>query len=367
MCIDALAKKLFRKNSDSPLEESTQSPAIEYTEEIQANNNPWDLDVPYAPDNIWTHSNAITSDMGLKTTGVVGKSMHQFICEKYLWPSLQNWNAMTHSDIKRQAYQFKNMKKPQSYRCLIMGSTELEIEKFLWHWGYVGELLIVDIAEKALMRCKKEADSMGKKNINFVVEDLNTATFDGKFDFVITNGILHHLECQANCLDMINSVLTAEGLLLAVEYTGPFRFQLPKLQVDWINGLLAMMPAGLRLPASEHNGMAPLPADAHWSRPFKPIAEELLISIDPTEALTGHILEDNLLSRFDLIQHSQAGGTLSTYLHEHLDYKKTNETPLKQWMESPIGVETKLIEDGVLKSDFSFYVMKRRGEVSTLS
>jgi SAM-dependent methyltransferase len=237
-------------------------------------------------------------------------------------------------------------KRPEDYRCLILGSTELEVEKSLWGLGFVGEIVSSDIAEKAMARCRDQARARGQMNVNFVVADLNTDRFEGTFDFVIANGILHHIIEQERCLDMLNSALAPDGYLIASEFTGPRRFQLPQAQVDWTNSILRLAPEELRMPLT-------------LDRPFSPPSEELLISIDPTEAISGHLLDANLRSRFDVVERRLGGGTLTTYLHEWIDYRKTNEGPFEKWMRAFVDVENRLIASGMLNSDFTFYVARK--------
>jgi SAM-dependent methyltransferase len=200
-------------------------------------SNPWNTETPWSVDNIWTVSKPVTQSMAFKVTGHPDKGWQQYICETHLAPALVG-------------YAGKVSKRPEDYRCLILGSTELEVEKSLWAFGFVGEILSSDIAEKAMARCRDQAKALGKLNASFVVADLNTDRFDGAFDFIIANGILHHIVEQGPCLDMLNSALAPGGILIASEFTGPYRFQLPQVQVDWINSILRLAPEDLRMPGT---------------------------------------------------------------------------------------------------------------------
>src|SRR5690242_13224926 len=126
-----------------------------------SNPNPWNSDTPWAVDNIWTVSSPIIEARAKKISGDPSKDWLQYACEAHL--------AQTFG------------RTASGHRCLVMGSTELRVEKTLWQYGYDGEIVSTDIADKAMARSRVEAERMGKRNATFVVADLNTARPTGPF------------------------------------------------------------------------------------------------------------------------------------------------------------------------------------------
>ena len=319
-------------------------------------SNPWNHDEPWSVDNIWTVSQPIIEGITRRIWGDPSKKISGDPSQWWV-----DYICSTHLAHAFKSSRSEGKKSPESYRCLVIGSTELRVEKCLWDFGYVGEMVSADVADKALARCRAEAERMGKTKTAFVVADLNTDRLPGPFDFIVAGGVLHHLTNHEACLDMLRRELLPGGLLIAAEFTGPYRFQLPPTQTALINATLALMPAAMRNPpVPDRPAMEPLPVEEHWRRPFAPIAEKTLASIDPTEAISGHRLDDNLLAQFDVVERIPLGGTLTTYLHDWLDYRTTNNGPLRQWMETFVDVESRLIAVGLLNSDFTFYVLKNR-------
>jgi len=134
----------------------------------------------------------------------------------------------------------------ESYRCLLLGSNEGHMERTLAENGFRGEIVATDIAEKALARARPKSDALGLTNIRHVQMDLNTDSIEGPFDFVIAEGVLHHLVNVERCLRQVDSALRDDGVFVMVEFEGAVRFQLPDLQLRWINAALNVLPKALR-------------------------------------------------------------------------------------------------------------------------
>ena len=92
------------------------------------------------------------------------------------------------------------------------------MERLLCENGFKGEIIASDIAAKALGRAEKVAREKGYQNIKYVVADLNKDRFEGPFDFVIAEGVLHHIEKIEGCLRWLSEALTPEGYLFAAEF-----------------------------------------------------------------------------------------------------------------------------------------------------
>lgn len=323
-------------------------------------SNPWNTENPFNYGGMWLSSQPIIRSMSEKVTGEPQKGWEQFVLERYLWPALENWDSYAAPETKCHRYRHRIIKARGDYRCLILGSNEGNMERMVRSWGFTGEIIASDIADKALQRASSEAARLGYRNIRHVQADLNETIPDGQFDFIIAEGVLHHIKDLDKCFSMIEDSLTEQGLLIASEFVGPFRFQLPPQQVVWINTALRMLPRGMRLPRSDHDPLTLMgPAENETYR-YSPPTEDVVIAFDPTEALSGHALNTSLLERFEAIQVAKCGGTITTYLQGLVDYERSNEPLYAPWMDLLIDVETTLIDDGILDSDYVFYVVKKR-------
>lgn len=283
----------------------------------------------------------------------------QYVAERYLWPALRDWKANVPVERQMLAYKFGAQKERDSYRCLILGSNEGNVERFLCQWGFTGEIVASDVADKALGRARAEAERLGYTNIRHVQADLNTDPLPpGKFDFVIAEGVLHHIVKLNRCLGAIREAMNDGAILMAPEFVGPYRFQLTAEQVYWINQVLQLMPRAVRTGVTG----APedlLPFDRSEHRPYTPPSEEFVEGFDPSEAISGFRLDQALLQTFGVIERRPVGGTLTTYLQEYLDYRLAGQFPYSRFVEMAIELEWALIERGVLNSDYVFYVLKR--------
>ena len=121
--------------------------------------------------------------------------------------------------------------RDSSRRCLILGANEGWIERHLRASGCNCRILATDIADKALARAQEASAVLGYKDIEYRVADLNTFEFGGSFDAIIAEGVLHHIENTERMLRHLSSILTPDGILVAQEFEGPFRFQLSETQV----------------------------------------------------------------------------------------------------------------------------------------
>ena len=72
--------------------------------------------------------------------------------------------------------------------CLLLGPNEGHMEFTLRQSGFEGRIIASDIAEKALERARQKHALAGLNGIEYLVADLNNATFKGPFDYVIAEG-----------------------------------------------------------------------------------------------------------------------------------------------------------------------------------
>ncbi|WP_108179789.1 class I SAM-dependent methyltransferase [Phreatobacter oligotrophus] len=88
---------------------------------------------------------------------------------------------------------------------LILGSNEGWMEIALRQAGFAGRIVASDIADKALERASKRVRELGLQGVEHQRADLNVDRFPAvTFDFVVVEGVLHHIENIAFCIEGLN-------------------------------------------------------------------------------------------------------------------------------------------------------------------
>ncbi|MGH2963015.1 MAG: class I SAM-dependent methyltransferase [Solirubrobacterales bacterium] len=251
-------------------------------------------------------------------------------------------------------------RKPEGeYRCLVLGANDGHNSvRRLCEAGFAGEIVATDIAENAISRARELL--AGYPNVTFDVSDLNVDRFDGPFDYIVAEGVLHHVANIGPCLRHLNDILEPDGVLIANEYEGPVRFQLPDRQVQWINAALGALPGGL-LP--RWTGDPDLPPDSGYRRRtrYVPPSEASVRATDPSEALCGPELKRLLPEVFRVISRRGFGGTLLSYVSEHFRFDRADSDPrVGRFVRVLIEIEDSLIDTGILDDDFVYYELGRR-------
>ena len=200
-------------------------------------DNPWNAPAPVSYDAIWLGAPTVKRAINRKISGDEERGWLEHAMARYLAPAL----GLAPSPRRRE-----------DYRCLLLGANEGSMERTLCAAGFRGRILASDIADRALARARAAAVELGYSNVEHVVADLNRDRFDGPFDWIIAEGVLHHIERIEDCLAGLRHALAPRALLIMVEYIGPRRFQLSDLQTRWIRAALDAMPRELRpLPPEE--------------------------------------------------------------------------------------------------------------------
>lgn len=183
--------------------------------------NPWNEDKPWNPASSWVECQPYTSIVNEHITGNPNVSWFDYVLDKYI---LRTGTA----------------------NILLLGSSEGRMEIGLRERGFKGRIVATDIADKAIARARAKCRNRGFDNIEHVIADLNEQVFTEQFDFIIAEGVLHHIENIELCLENLKTCLRPRGLLFAMEWVGAFRFQFPEIQQEWINAVLALLPRKYR-------------------------------------------------------------------------------------------------------------------------
>ena len=311
--------------------------------------NPWNDDVPMSYSEMWIRASVCSKNINKKVSGDEETTWLDYVINSHILPAIK-----------------RGEKNNSDWNVLLLGSNEGHMERALYDKGYRGNILASDIAEKALARAKERSVELGIDNIKYMAADLNNASFDEKFDFIIAEGVLHHVVNIKSCLTMLNDCLKENGKMFVVEFEGPFRFQLPEIQVRWINAALNVLPKSLRpFPKSSDIDQAMFPATLEENSQVYYVhpTEASIVDFDPSEAICGPELKELFPEVFNVDLRKGFGGTLLSYMTGHFDFKRSNNDEFtEQWLKILVDIEDTLIKQNILQDDFVFYVLsKRRG------
>jgi SAM-dependent methyltransferase len=299
--------------------------------------NPWNADEPYRYLGNWLSAPPVCRMINERISGDAALSWHPYAVKTYIRPP----------------YDQKS--------CLILGSNEGNGEEALRHAGFTGRIVATDIADKALARAQARAERRGDTNVEHVLADLNTAVFPGPFDYIIAEGVLHHIENIEHCLDMLHEALAPDGYLIGVEFEGPIRFQLSDIQLDWINAALGVMPRRYRPVSRDDRGDYPPSSAERVSHQYQNMNEEIVRLTDPSEAISGPALKALMPAKFDMVKRIGFGGPILSYTAGHFDFSATiTDEKAARWLDLLIQIERTLIDEGTLEDEFFFYVARRR-------
>ena len=309
--------------------------------------NPWNSDVPVSYSSMWLGSKECLRVIQQKTSHDETLHWLRYSVAKYFQPALNDAAA----------------RKPrEQYRCLILGANEGWMERLLCENGFKGEIIASDIADKALQRAAERAREKGYNNIKYVVADLNKDQFEGPFDFIIAEGVLHHIVEIEPCLRRLAESLAPEGFLFAAEFEGPVRFQLSELQVSWINATLSILPKALRPLPGGNQPLFPATPKENASIRYSPPSAESIAAFDPSEAICGPALKRLIPEVFEVVERNGFGGPLLSYMTAHFDFARANTDGFSRgWLKVLIHLEDTLIKTGILEDEFVFYVLKKKG------
>jgi SAM-dependent methyltransferase len=300
--------------------------------------NPWNADRAMSYEGSWLGTKLVQKHIQEKISGNQETGWLAYASERYFDPVLRD----------------------PARRCLILGANEGWLERGLRAYGFECQICASDIADKALGRARAASEALGYRNIEYRVADLNTDTFEGPFDCILAEGVLHHIENTERLLEHLHDLLTPEGVLVGVEYEGPFRFQLSELQVGWINAALACVPGELR---PFWKGARLVPPDLDYLKKIHYVhpSEEAIRQTDPSEAVAGPALKTLIPRIFRVIERKGFGGTLLSYMGGHFPFELADSDAfVGGFLQLLVQIEDQVIRAGILEDDFVFYVLGKR-------
>jgi SAM-dependent methyltransferase len=225
-------------------------------------------------------------------------------------------------------------------RVLVLGCGEGWLERAVASWPFVERIDALDLAAEAVERAKAQAPP----KVTYGVFDLNRDVLEeNAYDVVVAHMILHHVENLEHAFAQIERAMKPGATLIVNEYAGPRRFQFSDDVLSRVNALLACLPVRLRRSALEQKT---------YDRKERPPLQ-LMIDLDPSEAVRSDELLPMLDARFDVVERMNIGGTLLQHLLYDIVQNFRFEAPKERAMiELLCAHEAALIDGGAIPCDF---------------
>ena len=302
-----------------------------------APNNPWNSAKPYDYGSSWILSKEYAAIINERVTG--DRSMH------WLPWSISKYICVGDTETES---------------VLILGSNEGWMEIAIRQAGFKGRIVASDIADRALERARKRVNDLGLDGIEHVKADLNVDQFPASsFDYIVAEGVLHHIENIDFCIKGLRSALKPGGRLIGMEFVGAFRFQFPEAQVKWINAALDAIPRRYRPMSAGGDPNTPRDEAARSTAYYVPMTIDEIVAMDPSEAVSGHLLLDAIKSNFKIEMSKNGGGGLIMNMSGHFPFEETNtNNECREWLKVMANTERVLYEQNIVPSDLVFFVAR---------
>ncbi len=278
----------------------------------------------------WVESSLVTAMINKKTSGDAKVDMVAYFIKNYL------------NDRKGQ------------YSGLSLGCGTGYLERRFQTEKIFKNLEAVDISDGVIKQAREQAKKEGLiSNIQYRVSDINNIKLEkNKYDVVIANSSLHHIENLEHVAREINSSLKENGLLFVSEFVGPSQFQYTEKQVLIINEILDLLPDIYRKSVTNPVNVKP---------EFIPSPIEYMNEVDPSEAIRSaeivKILKDNLV----VVEEKEFGGTLlHMLLQDIVGNFNPNDPKDTTVLRLILYLEDLLIKEKILRSDFVFMILKKK-------
>lgn len=220
----------------------------------------------------------------------------------------------------------------------------------VWGAGASAHLEGTDISEDRVAEGERQRQSLGAPG-RFWADDVNALTLEpDRYDLIFSAHSFHHFLELEHVMEQVARALTPRGLFILEEFVGPTQFQWTDLQIDLTAGLLKFLPESLR--RFRWNAVKHLEG--------RPTVEEV-VAVSPFESIRSAEIVPLFEKYFDLFLVRNLGGTIQHLLYNgivHNFWPVTEEA--SRALHGVFAVEDRLIDSGLLPSDFMLLVGRRR-------
>jgi SAM-dependent methyltransferase len=237
-------------------------------------------------------------------------------------------------------------------RVLSVGCGSGHLERGLQSHGICVATEAFDVSPAAVVVAQEKAAEAGCGDVRYWVADGNSIRLPrSRYDAVFASMSLHHVTKLERLLKQIHGALKPGGIFVVNEYVGPSRFQWTDAQLRIMNEALPLLPDRLRLQSN---------TGAIKTGVCRPSVEDV-IREDPSEAVRSADIPRLLRRYFRIETRVDYGGTLLYPLLEYIvgnfDASREDDVAILRLLSH---LEDELIRDGILQSDFAFFVARRR-------
>lgn len=235
-----------------------------------------------------------------------------------------------------------------------LGCGDGGLERHALALGLCGRFDAFDIAEGAIAVARQRARNEGVDDrIDYRAVDINEIRLDAAaYDIAFCSMSAHHFSRLEHVFEQVRTALRPGGLFVLNEFVGPSQFQWTDWQLEIVNDLLAILPAAYRRAVPEPHRLKEVYV--------RPTIEEMN-RIDPSESIRSAEIIPLLRDYFDIVERIDYGGTILQLLVEDIAGNfSTEKTEDRALLALLCHFESTLIQHGVLPSDFSFVVARRR-------
>lgn len=224
---------------------------------------------------------------------------------------------------------------------LCCGSAEFE-DQLLSH-GVFGNITGLELASQRI-DVALHTSSAQQGRLRVVQQDVNLGQFgEALYDVVFAKAALHHIENLESAFAGICRSLKPGGMLVAIDFFGPSRFQWSEKQLSLVNCFLETeIPLELRL---MENGQP--------YRAERPTIEQML-EMDPSEAARSDELMNFIRGHFRQVQVFHVGGTLLNLIFPGSIINNFDENDVEHTdiIKRAFSYERESLRTGEISSDF---------------
>ncbi|MFC6267284.1 class I SAM-dependent methyltransferase [Frigoriflavimonas asaccharolytica] len=163
----------------------------------------------------------------------------------------ERWNILITGNAEKTYEEFiteNYFQDKKQLRVLSLGSGvcshEIRLAALNPHW----EIDCFDFSDELLANAKNISDGKKLTNIHYFAENIMEFKFEkNSYDIVFFHASLHHFDDIPNFFtNIINTALNKTGYLIINEFVGKNRLQYSKIQIDYINKALKLIPKKYR-------------------------------------------------------------------------------------------------------------------------
>lgn len=262
----------------------------------------------------------------------------------------------------RVAYHYarRSLVEGKNWRDWVMdrlgGSARLAVELGCGQGGQITHLVENQYADEGigidleLSRFQNRTEALGGR-VRFQVQDVNELLLPpDSCDLIYALQSFHHFANLEHIMETAEQALTPRGLFVLEEFVGPARFQWTDDQLRITKDLLGLMPLPLRRYA---NGIE--------KRAEGRSAPEDVIRVCPSEAIRSDEIVPLFHDRFHVLHHLPLGGTIQHILYSGIIHNfPDGDDATDHLIDCVADMETLLIENGLLRSDFVLLIGQKR-------